>query len=455
MTENHLSVLTVNASAVGGGAERVSLSLHAEYLARGIDSWLAVGYDNWGGPQAVQIPNDARRNPWARALLRPAWAVDRRSSRRSDIAGVVSRTLRVLAEPDRYLRVMRGFEDFDFPETPYIADLPPVAPDVLHLHSLHGSYFDVRQLPTLSAARPTILTMHDCWLLTGHCAYPLDCEHWKTGCGQCPYLDIYVPIPRDQSAANCRIKRDALAASHLGLATPSRWLMRMAEDAGVIGENLQARVIPNGVDTTVFRPARQVRGARRTWTARGPPDRPVLWTRLEREPVQGHSRRWPTRFRSLPRSATPAIFSSSRSDPMIRTTHIGRAELRHIPYTSDIAEVARYYQAADLYVHPARAENLPLAIIEAMACRTPVVASNVGGIPEIVEDGRSGLLVEPGSASALADAITALLSDEARRRAFSEAAARRVAERFTLKRQSDAYLDWYAELLQQERSESG
>ncbi len=452
MTEDRLSVLTVNASVVGGGAERVSLSLHAEYLARGIDSWLAVGYDNWGGPQAIQIPNDARRNPWARALLRPAWAVDRRSSRRSDIAGAVSRTLRILAEPDRYLRVMRGFEDFDFPETPYIADLPSVAPDVLHLHSLHGSYFDVRQLPMLSSARPTILTMHDCWLLTGHCAYPLDCEHWKTACGQCPYLDIYVPIPRDQSAANCRIKRDALAASHLGLATPSRWLMRMAEDAGVIGKNLQARVIPNGVDTTVFRPAEKaaVRKALRL-----PADRRIVLfsgRALSDSPYKGFGTLADAvRIVAVRNDTEDILFLALGSDGS--PTHVGRAELRHIPYTSDIAEVARYYQASDLYVHPARAENLPLAIIEAMACRTPVVASNVGGIPEIVEEGRSGLLVEPGSASALADAITALLSDQARRRAFSEAAAQRVADRFTLKRQSDAYLDWYGELLQQERGE--
>lgn len=449
MTESHLSVLTVNASAVGGGGEKVALSLHLELMTRGADSWLALGFDNWGGPQAIQIPNDARRNPWARALLRPAWAVARRSKRPSDAAGVISRGMRVLAEPDRYVRVMRGFEDFDFPETPYIAELTPAAPDILHLHNLHGSYFDVRQLPTLSAARPTILTMHDCWLLTGHCAYPLDCDHWRTGCGQCPYLDIYVPIPRDQSAANCRLKREMLAASHLGLATPSRWLMRMAEDAGVIGENIEARVIPNGVDTTVFRPgdksaSRDVLGLpqhRRivTFAGRG----------LDESPYKGFSTLADSLRILAERDDTPdLLFLAIGSDAP--PEHIGRSELRSVPFTRDSARMASYYQAADLYVHPARAENLPLAIIEAMACRTPVVASNVGGIPEIIEDGHTGLLFQPADAAALASAIAALLASDARRETMSEAGLRSVAARFTLGMQVDAYLSWYQDLLERQ-----
>ncbi len=62
------------------------------------------------------------------------------------------------------------------------------------------------------------------WLLTGHCAHPFDCERWRTGCGECPYLDTYVAIRADRSAENARIKREALRGGRLRLATPSRWL---------------------------------------------------------------------------------------------------------------------------------------------------------------------------------------------------------------------------------------
>jgi glycosyltransferase involved in cell wall biosynthesis len=447
MSKNRLTVLSANSSAVGGGAEKVTLSLHLEYLARGIDSWLALGCNNWGGAQALQIPNDDRRSWWARAVLGPAAKISDRSVRRTDAAWMASRGLRILAEPDRYARVLRGFEDFDFPETAHLAELPPTPPDILHLHNLHGSYFDVRQLPALSAACPTILTMHDAWLLTGHCAYPLDCEHWRTGCGECPYLDIFVPIPRDQSAANCRVKREAIAASHLGLATPSRWLMHMAEEAGVIGPNLEPRVIPNGVDTKVFRPgdkaaARDALGLPHNrkvvlFAGRGIKDSPFkgIATLTEALDIVASSP-----------EAHDMLFLALGSDAP--PTLLNRTELRYVPYTKDSAEVARYYQAADLYVHPARAENLPLAVIEAMACRTPVVASDVGGIPEIVVNGESGLLFEPGNAPALAQAVVEMLGDEARLAQFAEVSARRVAEHFTLDRQVEAYLDWYAELLE-------
>jgi glycosyltransferase involved in cell wall biosynthesis len=445
-----LTTLTVSPSAVGGGAEKVALSLHQEYLARGIDSWLALGVRDAEIPQSLQIPNDDARSPWARTLLAPARALQRGSAHATDAAGLLSRALRIAAEPARYARVGRGHEDFDFPESGKLLELPPRTPDVVHLHNLHGSYFDVRKLPELSAARPTILTLHDCWLLTGHCAYPLDCEHWKTGCGQCPYLDIYVPIRRDQSAANCRIKRDTLAASRLGLATPSRWLMRMAEDAGVVGENIEARVIPNGVDTTVYRPgdksaARDVLGL--------PQDRHIITfagRALNESPYKGFSTLADAVSILASRSDAPdLLFLAIGSDAP--PEHIGRSELRSLPFTEDSARVASYYQAADLYVHPARAENLPLAIIEAMACRTPVIASNVGGIPEIIDGGSSGLLFQPGDAAALAEAIAELLASEAHREAISEAALRSVAARFTLGMQVDAYLGWYRELVDRQR----
>src|SRR5439155_7431909 len=64
---------------------------------------------------------------------------------------------------------------------------------------------------------------------------------------------------------------------------------------------------------------------------------------------------------------------------------IGASELRFVPYRSDAETVARYYQAADIYVHAARADTFPSTVLEALACGTPVVATAVGGIPEQVK----------------------------------------------------------------------
>jgi starch synthase len=78
-------------------------------------------------------------------------------------------------------------------------------------------------------------------------------------------------------------------------------------------------------------------------------------------------------------------------------------------------EVVPLYQKASVFVAPSMWDNSPNTIYEAMACGTPVVATRVGGIPELVEDGITGLLVAPSDVHALADAIIALLDNPARR----------------------------------------
>jgi glycosyltransferase involved in cell wall biosynthesis len=79
-------------------------------------------------------------------------------------------------------------------------------------------------------------------------------------------------------------------------------------------------------------------------------------------------------------------------------------------------EVAEWITAADVIVVPSRGEGLGLVAVEALACGRPVVASNVGGLPEIVKDGETGLLVPPGDVAALRGAIERLADDRLRKR---------------------------------------
>jgi glycosyltransferase involved in cell wall biosynthesis len=100
----------------------------------------------------------------------------------------------------------------------------------------------------------------------------------------------------------------------------------------------------------------------------------------------------------------------------------------------------------DLVVHPAGREGLGLAVIEAQAAGVPVVACAAGGVPEIVREGETGLLVPPGDAAALAAAIVALLRNPGRRQAMGEA-ARTTAARFTPQRMIESHLTLYRTLL--------
>ena len=92
-------------------------------------------------------------------------------------------------------------------------------------------------------------------------------------------------------------------------------------------------------------------------------------------------------------------------------------------------------------------ETTNLTVFEAMALGKPVVVTNVGGLPEVVEDGVTGLVVPPRDPEALADAVVVLLGDPELRARMGAAGRERFLERFTVERMTDAHLELYAELL--------
>src|SRR5262245_10927028 len=103
-----------------------------------------------------------------------------------------------------------------------------------------------------------------------------------------------------------------------------------------------------------------------------------------------------------------------------------------VTVTGFLANPFPLVRALDLVVHPATRDPFPLALLEAMALERPIVATAVGGIPEMLEDGVSGVLVPPGDAGALAAAAVPLLRDPERRARIGRAARERLATRFSL-----------------------
>jgi glycosyltransferase involved in cell wall biosynthesis len=109
----------------------------------------------------------------------------------------------------------------------------------------------------------------------------------------------------------------------------------------------------------------------------------------------------------------------------------------------DRRDVASLLARSDVFVLASRSEGLPLSILEAMAAGLPVVASRVGGVPELVVDGQTGLLVPAGDPERLAGAVGWLLADAALRRRLGEAGRARVREHFDLDSVRRAHLDLY------------
>jgi glycosyltransferase involved in cell wall biosynthesis len=128
-----------------------------------------------------------------------------------------------------------------------------------------------------------------------------------------------------------------------------------------------------------------------------------------------------------------------------QAAELGVAE--HIQFTGFRHDVLSLMQQFEIFVFPSVQEGLGTSILDAMALYKPVVATRAGGIPEIVQDGITGLLVPPQNSVALADAIQYLLQHPAQGKTFGAAGRQRVLQHFTAERMATRTLQVYQQLL--------
>jgi len=403
---------------------------------------MAVGWKVGKNPRVLTI-----RDPETRGIWGVAW---RRSERFLDL--LLGHRFSGFRRRTRWLRGfgpcvenLRGHEDFDWPGTWRLLDLPPRRPDLVHCHNLHGGYFDLRALPWLSRQVPVVLTLHDAWLLAGHCVHSLGCERWRDGCLKCPNLKVQPPLMRDGAAYNWIRKRDIFRRSRVYVSTPSRWLMDRAKRSilspAIVGE----RVIPNGVDLSVFTPGDKDSARKRLGL---PSEANILLFSAN------GIRRNPWKDYSMLRSSLRGVAKALRGRLILVALgergppeRAGGVEVRFVPYQRDPEVVACYNQAADLYVHPARAESFSLTIVEAMACGKPVVATSVGGIPEVVDDGETGFLVPENDVKAMEERIRTLLEEENLLASMGKRGMEKARQRYDVKEQIRQYLRWFDDIL--------
>lgn len=322
--------------------------------------------------------------------------------------------------------------------------------DILHLHNLHGDYFNLWSLPLLSAFKPTVWTLHDMHPLTGHCAHSLGCQRWlpETGCGECPSLSAYPRLWRDTTRQLWQDKHAIYAHSSLYLVTPSVWRQRLAEKSLLKEQPLVC--IPNGADTSIYRPQDQ-REARRLLglpqdallvggCADGGQANPWKGGRYVQETVLELKKYFPSlQFLNIGVKSTPEELQNADW-------------VHHIPYVHEPAQLARLYAALDLLLYPTLADNHPLVCIESLCCGTPIVGFATGGVPEIVRDGLDGLLVPTREGTALIKAATTLLQDADLRKKMGKEAAASAAQRFNLTLFAQRYEKAYEEALRMPRS---
>ncbi|MGH7392656.1 MAG: glycosyltransferase [Candidatus Rokuibacteriota bacterium] len=293
------------------------------------------------------------------------------------------------------------------------------AADVVHIHGTHSGHLSYLALPGMTRRKPMALTLHDMWSFTGHCAYSYGCERWKAGCGSCPHLDAVPAVRRDATALEWRLKRWVYGRAPLTIVTLSDWITTLAR------QSLLARFpihqIPNGIDTEVYRPLD--RGHCRSLLGI-PPDRKVLmWLAARLDPAHHEGRR---KGADLLLAALRRLPESIRGDVLLLL--VGKngervAEMAGLPslnlgFVASDHLKAIAYSAADLLLFPTRADNMPLVLLESLACGTPMVSVRVGGVPDIVRQGVTGYLAAPEDAADFAAGIVRLLEDDGAREAM-------------------------------------
>ncbi len=259
----------------------------------------------------------------------------------------------------------------------FLHQVTEMNPDVIHLHNLHNCYIN---LPLLfrylkNQKIPVVWTLHDCWAFTGQCPHfsSIGCNKWKTGCYSCPQYREYPESRVDCTRIMYKLKRKWFTdLSNMTIVTPSQWL------ANRVGESFLSdypiRVIPNGLDLSVFKPST---GAFRI---RHQCDKKIL--------VLGVSLGWSNKKGLDIFIGLAKLLPDEFQIVLVGITDKQKQEIPDtiivLNRTSNAEELAEIYTAADYFVNPSKEETMGLVTVEALACGTPVIVSNLTAVPECV-----------------------------------------------------------------------
>lgn len=308
-------------------------------------------------------------------------------------------------------------------------------PDIIHLHNIHGYYINIRVLFDFlrSFGRPVVWTLHDCWAFTGHCAHftVAGCEKWKTGCYGCKRKNTYPKsILLSRAKRNYRLKKELFTQlDNMTIVTPSEWLADVTRRSFL--NKYPVHAIPNGVDLSVFRPTDG--DFRQRYGLEG------------KKIILGVASAW---GQSKGIDDFVALNEIVGDDYKIVIVGMGEGESSRlpedilvIPRTNDVKELAEIYTAADVFFNPSKEETMGLTTVEAMACGTPVVTSDLTAVPEVVSP-ESGIVLGDITPQSVLSAVEEVLSGS-----YTVTVER--AEKYEKSAQYRKYLELYKALLEE------
>ena len=426
MIQSDLTAVSVSSRDIEGGAARAAYRLHQGLRGIGVNSLMLVQRKHGNDTDILQAGGNS---PLAKSwnMLKP-WL-----------------DLRPLGF---YPRKQSTPWSCNLLPSPYFgSQLNALSPDIVHVHWIGEGFVSPARLAAIS--KPVVWTLHDMWAFTGGCHYDDGCGRYSSVCCKCPQLGSKSRY--DLSTWLFHRKIHSWKNWRPTLICPSKWLAHCACRSAVFGGH-DIRVIPNGLDTHRFQPldkqfCRKILGL--------PDD---AWIVLFGAMLATSDRK--KGFHLLEpalkklsnlfqgnRRIELLIFGAFRPDP---APDFGFPDHYAGRFHDDVS-LAVAYSAGDVMIAPSIQDNLPSTVMEALACGTPVVAFDIGGIPDMIEHQRNGYLARAFDTENLAMGIRWILENEERRLELSRQARSRAVEKYALPTIARRHVQLYQELLEERK----
>lgn len=323
----------------------------------------------------------------------------------------------------------------------FINQIEKINPDIIHLHNIHGYYLNYRLFFDYLSKKdvPIVWTLHDCWAMTGHCAYfdYAGCERWKTGCHPpCPWKRHFPEsLLLDSSRRNWILKKESFnSVKKMTLVTVSKWLGSIVKESYLGGYPI--KVIYNGVNHDVLYPRkdlsrlREKYGLKEKFITVG-----VAMGFGERKGYNDYLRL----RKELPQDVMIVMIGLEKN----KTNSIPEGIIG-IERTESQDELAQWYSLADVVLNFGYEETFGLTTAEGFACGTPVIAYNKTASPELLTP-ETGIVVEAGNINQIVQAINTIKKNG--KAYYSEACRKRALEEFDKNKNYLKYIDLYNQLI--------
>ena len=314
--------------------------------------------------------------------------------------------------------------------------------DIIHIHWINQGFLSLKDIGKLiDTGKPILWTMHDLWAATGICHYPGECVKYIDFCKECPMVAEH---PLWDLAKSRYLKKQSLNLSKITFVGCSNWIAKMAKDSDLL-RNARFLSIPNPINTSIFKPVNKTTAKQQLHL---PTDKQIV--------LFAAAKLSETR-KGLPFLIEACSLLKERYSKEVEILLMGGHsedfnrlfpfKVNSLGYITDMEKMVLSYSSADVFVIPSLEDNLPNTIMESMACGTPCVGFNTGGIPEMIDHKANGYVAGYKDANDLAMGITWVLENPDNLD-ISQSCIDKVEKNYSEKVVTEKYIQLYEKLIQ-------